>query len=88
MICLPRINDELCRIEAGFTLLSETASSLSYKTLNIAPSHDMTGICLFVSASFPQVAGQGWRHTGIRNIRKALRNVCNRTSIAVVEDEN
>jgi len=75
IICLPRIKDELWRIEAGFTLLSETASSLSYKILNIAPNHDMTGICSFVSAYLPEAEWEGMRHTGMRNMRKALRKV-------------
>ena len=44
MICFPSINDEFWRIEAGLTLLSETASSLSYMILANARSHDVTGI--------------------------------------------
>lgn len=54
MICVPNINDELWRMEAGLTLRSETASSLSYNTLNIAPSHDNMGIYVCISAAFPQ----------------------------------
>lgn len=52
MICLPNIKDEFWRIEAGLTLLSETASSLSYKIFVKARNQEVTGIYRFVSLYF------------------------------------
>ena len=51
IICFPSIKDELWRIEAGLTLLSETASSLSYIIFVKAASHAVRGICVMVVRS-------------------------------------
>ena len=49
MICFPSIKDEFLRMEAGLTLLSEIASSLSYMTFVNARNQDVMGIYLLVS---------------------------------------
>lgn len=52
IICFPSIKDEFWRMEAGLTLLSETASSLSYTIFVNARNQDVTGIYRFVSMYF------------------------------------
>ena len=55
MICFPNIKDAFWRMEAGLTLLSETASSLSYMIFVNARNQDVTGIYRFVSIYFLKI---------------------------------